>query len=110
MRVMFPIAAMTLTLAAVLSTSGPAHAGSEKQSVRVSYADLDLASEAGVDTLNSRIKRATTRICGHATGDLTSRATWKACVAEAKQSAKPQMTAAIMLARREAYAEARTAR
>ena len=54
-------AACTLPLVAL---AGPAL--SEHGSVRVSYRDLDISTSEGMDTLERRLHRAATQVCGSA--------------------------------------------
>lgn len=51
---------------AALVTAVPAAAATneERVSETVSYADLDLTSEAGIETLDRRLDRAVRRVCG----------------------------------------------
>lgn len=61
MKAVATIAAAALTL---LSVAAPAHAASPAK--RVAYTDLDLASPAGVETLNRRVRAAAKSVCGDA--------------------------------------------
>ena len=53
-------------LAAMMTLTGPAHAGDryETRRIAVPAAGLDLSTEAGVDLLAARIDHAVKRICG----------------------------------------------
>ena len=51
-----------LTALSLVALSAPASA--ETQSVKVTYADLDLSSQAGMATLEGRIHAAAKKICG----------------------------------------------
>lgn len=55
-------------LAAAAVTVSPAFAGVSGtiRTTTVSYADLDLRTDAGVSALNDRIRRAATQVCGRA--------------------------------------------
>lgn len=107
MRIMFPIAATTLTLAAALATFTPVQAAEvTTKSVRVSYADLDLATAEGAKTLDKRIGKAIYQVCGLAGTDIHSRASWAACAKDARAGAKPQVELAMLKAQREAFADA----
>ncbi len=60
----------------------------ETHSITVRYADLDLDSAAGLDTLYSRIERASRQVCGRADGrNLALAAQWRACRNEALDTA-----------------------
>ncbi|MEP2101479.1 MAG: UrcA family protein [Parasphingorhabdus sp.] len=59
------------------------------RSVEISYADLDLTSADGQDTLDGRIKGAVRQVCGsYDSKSLRDMADHKGCVKEAKFSAK----------------------
>ncbi|MFC3713200.1 UrcA family protein [Sphingoaurantiacus capsulatus] len=55
-------AAAVLSLAGVTATARAAPAPTQS----VSYADLDLSSAAGVDSLNRRVRAAAKAVCGDA--------------------------------------------
>ncbi|MFZ5720710.1 MAG: UrcA family protein [Pseudomonadota bacterium] len=60
----FFIGGVLTALAGGLAVSAPAHAAEPRpRTERVSYADLDLRTSAGRDALESRIGRATRRVC-----------------------------------------------
>jgi UrcA family protein len=67
--------------------------------MRVSYADLDVTTQAGATTLYARIRGAAEAVCRPLEGKrLSERAQWKACyehaVAEAVQTVnRPALTA-----------------
>ena len=86
MRIVLPALALSLA----------APAAAETASIAVPYGDLDLTKEADRKTLDARIARAATRLCG-AVGarDLVRIAAHKACVAEARASAAPQVELAL---------------
>jgi UrcA family protein len=80
----------SLAFAAALSalTGAAAHAqtasfDSVTQSQSVSYADLDLASQAGVKTLTTRINSAAKTVCGPAPEYRDSRTAYDACIKSA---------------------------
>jgi UrcA family protein len=50
----------------LLAASAFAAAASDTRSVRVSYAELDLSNDAGVERLYSRLKFAAAEVCGSA--------------------------------------------
>ena len=70
--------------------------GEERVSAVVRYADLDLASQAGVDALHGRVHRAATRICVDPNlQPLTFRQAGLDCRDDAIASAQDQVAAAI---------------
>lgn len=84
---LFAVAALAASAAVV----SPALAGvtGHVRTAIVSYADLDLTTEAGVDTLNGRIRRAAADVCGAPMPmSLLDFADMKACRAEAVASAR----------------------
>lgn len=86
MRIVLP------ALALVAAT--PAFA--EPVSVVVPYADLDLTKDAGRKVLDARIARAANTICGPVNlRDLARLAARRACIAEARASAAPQVELAL---------------
>ncbi|MDE1468106.1 UrcA family protein [Aurantiacibacter sp. D1-12] len=81
-------------LALAVATSGivlsPAIAEAQDQgrTTSVSYADLDLSTDEGVETLNFRIERAARQICGfneHETGTRIRSQETRQCVTEARE-------------------------
>lgn len=67
-----------------------------RDSVRVSYADLNLASGAGLATLEGRVRRAAKKLCvDHRVEDLGREMAGRACVAAALDSARPQIEQAL---------------
>ena len=77
--------AIATTLAAGAIT--PALAG-ESKSIEVSYADLDLTSDADRNELEQRIDRAARKICdvdGHGTGARIATKDARTCYAEARR-------------------------
>jgi UrcA family protein len=84
-----------LCLTAAIVSAAPALA-QEEVSVHVSYADLNLASPAGVADFRSRLNNAVTTICGKADPRDLGRATIvKACRDTAALSAERQVRQAI---------------
>ncbi|MGZ9099563.1 MAG: UrcA family protein [Brevundimonas sp.] len=53
-----------ISLAPPAMAQAPAANSTEPRSTRVSYADLDVGSEAGMRTLTTRISSAARRVCG----------------------------------------------
>lgn len=63
---------------------------------RVSYADLDLTSRAGVEALDRRLDRAVKRVCGYApVTPLNQQRRIAACVDDTWDSIQPQRHGAI---------------
>jgi UrcA family protein len=89
----------TFALVSALAVLGasPAFADETARSVKVSYADLDLSTQAGAATLYSRIRGAARTVCGDDDLPYTHWA-WKKCFNEAVGNAvakvnNPQLTA-----------------
>ncbi len=89
----------TLFLAALLAAalSGTASARDRLPDVRVSYADLDLASAAGVATLDRRLARAAEAACPSRDGvrEMTRLRTIALCRAAKAAEVAPLRAAAI---------------
>lgn len=96
--------------AAALALAAPAAAGDAIGGTRVSakirYADLDLSGAFGRATLERRVAVAAGSLCGAANPiDPAGHARRRACLAEVRAAARPQMVEAIRsrtLARAEA--------
>lgn len=79
-------------MAAVLLFGGTASAfagtpGATSRSVEVPYGDLDLTDEAGVETLQSRVRGAARAVCASAPrSSLRDNIDYQNCFAEAMQS------------------------
>jgi len=75
-------------------------AAAETVSVSVKYADLNLASAQGVETLESRIAIAVKDVCAkpETIRDLKSMAAWESCKAEAAAMAREQVETTVQLA------------
>ena len=101
-----------LALAAALATSAatlgafplsahaaPAIVVTAEPTVRVSHADLNLASPAGVAKLDGRVRQAAERLCEVPAGKspLKEAQEAKACVDETIAAAQPQVRRAILL-------------
>ena len=73
----------------------------------VSYADLNLASAPGQQTLNRRVHSAVTDLCNEATGgsdgSILFRFSMMKCSSEAWNGARPQIDRAVQRARDIAY-------
>lgn len=97
-------------LAAAIATTGtiafPAYAAETARTTEVRYADLDLASAQGAQSLKLRVERAAKRVCT-VSGDRTLRnaTETKACTTVAVAKAMPQVELALAKAGTQ-YAEA----
>lgn len=60
----FALAALALACTAGAASAGTRTNDAVTQSVRVQTSDLDLTTQAGVETLTRRINRATRQVCG----------------------------------------------
>ena len=81
--------------ASVLAFAAPA-AAAEEVTVVVSFADLNLASPAGRETLEGRIAAAVTHVCGKpAPGSPQSFKVVKDCRSDAMEDAMKQLEAKI---------------
>lgn len=86
------VAALSSPVASIDPEAGP--------SVQVHYADLDLASDKGERRLRARIASAANLVCARLDGrDLEAKDAWRACMAEATQSAARQVEVALNSAR-----------
>jgi UrcA family protein len=85
-----------LTAALVLGASTTAPASAQTTAVRVSYADLDLKSPAGVKTLNRRLAVALSRVCGDLpTTSIGDTRPVQECRAEAQKGIDAQVAEAM---------------
>ena len=94
------IRASSFALVAVLGVLGSVQvlAGEPAKSIRVSYADLDLSTQAGAQTLYHRIRGAARQVCGDEGTSYTDKAIWRSCFKNAVGDAvakvnSPQLTA-----------------
>jgi UrcA family protein len=91
-------AALLVASTLVATTAGHA---AESDSVRVSYADLNLASDTGQRILESRIVRAARIVCVYDDSrDLDLAPEVNACRSDAVADARPAYAAAVNAARR----------
>jgi len=87
----------TVTVLAALAalTTAPV-AAAETVSVAVGFDDLNLASPAGVATLEKRIKAAAEKVCAQAERrELWARASWQECKAATLADAMEQMASVL---------------
>ena len=88
--------AVTFALAALtVAVPTAAHAETGPRTERVSYGDLNLASEAGVKALDRRLDRAVRRVCGDDHRNLVMSSSVKNCIETARASIRPQREFAI---------------
>ncbi|WP_162013481.1 UrcA family protein [Erythrobacter sp. NAP1] len=87
-------ATAALALAAIALPLGAAHA-SEGRSVSISYADLDLSSQAGQEIFDRRIERAVQAVCGTMQGRPSLDAAVRKCQQETQVSANKSRDLAI---------------
>jgi UrcA family protein len=73
-----PVRPLALVLILGLLSATPALA-TDPASVKVSYADLDLSTIAGAQTLYGRIRTAARSVCGYEGRGVTDQAFWNAC-------------------------------
>jgi len=66
MEANYNLRAITFALAALVSAVPATASTDDGPRVAVSYGDLDLTSEAGIETLDRRLDRAVKRVCGSA--------------------------------------------
>lgn len=85
-----------------LATSLPATAilANETPTTRVEFGDLDLRTDSGVETLDGRLRRAISRVCGDLPrGGYVEALAAKRCKAETHADITPQRDAVVRLAR-----------
>jgi UrcA family protein len=84
----------TVLAAAALAAATPVLA--QPVTVTVPHADLDLTREAGRKALEARVARAAEQVCGPIGARALSHvAAYRACLAEARASAQPQVELAL---------------
>lgn len=87
-----------ITAAAAMATLSPTAtiAQEEPPQVGVSYADLNLSTEAGKAQLNHRIEIAVREVCGsQQRNDLKSSMAVRSCTAKARENARSAVNAKI---------------
>lgn len=96
------VASALLLPAASLASTASAAGDEAVQTAKVSYADLDLASPYGANSLQSRIKVAAAGLCGAGMArpvEIAEINASKACMMDAVASAQPAFDQAIAAAR-----------
>jgi UrcA family protein len=92
-RTLSALAAVALTGATLaVSTSASAQTG---DSISVRYDDLDLASSAGSDRFDRRVRQAARAVCGDLSADLRLNGTVAACQADAVAGARANAQIAL---------------
>ena len=91
------IKAAALLPVAALLVAVPAAA--DPVSVKVSYAGLDLNSQAGASALDRRISAAVASMCAVDNADLSTRNQGKSCIRAANASAAAEKNSVMALAR-----------
>lgn len=91
-------AALVFAAAAIVIAAAPAAA--EAVSVRVGYADLNLAAPAGVAMIDHRIDRAARHVCGSGGETLQTRSASRRCYADAARNGNEQVARAVADAKR----------
>lgn len=98
MKTIIALAALTVASAVVVPTVSQA---AETNSVRVSYADLNLGSDTGQQVLQRRIAGAARTVCViEDSREMALRSATNACRSDAIASARPAYEAAVAAARR----------
>lgn len=93
-------ALVTVAAASAVSITAPAFAAGDAQSRTISYADLDLKSDAGVARLDKRVRAALGEVCGRPdTRDLAARAHAIECRRVAMETVRPNVELAVATAR-----------
>jgi len=83
------VAALLLGATFVGAATAPANAATvEANSVRVSYSDLNLSSEAGRSVLAARVKTAAKTVCASDFDDIASRTAEQNCINDAIANTK----------------------
>jgi UrcA family protein len=103
---MFKVILGAVMLSALVRPAFAAEPAEATRSARVSYADLDLSSAAGVSRLDRRIQSAIQQLCVAQPGtvDLRTKLIDRRCREDAKSSLTAQRHAAIAAARQPALA------
>ncbi len=95
----------------LLASSAFAAAAGDAPSVRVSYSDLDLTQDAGVERLYARLRRAANQVCDSADNrDLAAFARRESCVRHALDRAVDDVHSARLTARHKGAAVPQYAR
>ena len=83
---------ITAAVAVLSMVALPTASSAEAVSISVQYSDLDLSTASGLATLEGRIERAASRICGRSeVRPLYKALAYKRCVAEVNNSARTEI-------------------
>lgn len=74
----------------LLGATAPAAAAPTEVAQTIAYADLNLASEKGRDTLDARIARAAHSVCFTGSRDVAAQMAYGRCVKTASEAARAQ--------------------
>ena len=97
------LAALAASSSLIAPTVAEAQQGGVEQfSERVSYSDLNLATDAGQQRLDQRIASAVRSLCETGGRDLRSRILQAECIDRARQSADRQVRLAVVAYRNKA--------
>ncbi len=91
--------ALTAASLALVATATPAIAG-DANSAKVSFADLDLSTAEGQETLDNRINRAARSVCQIDGGRTGTHINSRKCYNDAQSSVKEQVAAVVLDAQR----------
>jgi UrcA family protein len=101
-HIMLKSALPIILAAAAVPAAAHAERDEATRSIAVAYDDLNLRSEEGVQTLNSRIKHALNSVCGSPQqGTLRERMVSRSCQNFARSAATAQRSAVLARARAE---------
>jgi len=95
---LLPFRAFAVVAALGFLGSAQVLADEPARSIKVSYADLDLSTQAGATTLYNRIRGAARTVCGYEGPGFTDKAIWRSCFKDAVGNAvakvnNPRLTA-----------------
>lgn len=93
LKMLIASSAAAITFAAI-----PAHAETQRMSVTVAHADLNLGSPQGQKRLERRIDNAARKVCGHyisLQASLAETSRSRACYDKAKADALPRVAALV---------------
>lgn len=94
------LATLCIAASATMLAAAPASAQMDRPSKAVHYDDLDLATQAGVDTLNRRVDHAVRTVCGvDRAQTLREHASADDCAKVAMADATPRVQLAVAQAR-----------
>lgn len=92
---MIKTTAAALALISAIAAPAVAAEAATKQSAAVTYADLNLASDAGRAVLDRRIEHAVEKVCGRTTGNAGMDASVRKCQRDTLASARKSRDLAV---------------